>query len=159
MALRKLLVANRGEIAVRIIRAARELGIGDRAAVSATPIATGWPCAWPTRRSRSGRRTPRKSYLNIEAMLRAARETGADAVHPGYGFLAENAGFADAVEAAGLVFVGPTRETIRTDGRQGARARGRRERPACRSCRAATASCDDLETPRPIARRRSAFRS
>ena len=60
-----------------------------------------------------------KSYLNIEAISNAAKATGADAVHPGYGFLAENANFADAVQAAGLVFIGPDGNSIRTMGRQG----------------------------------------
>ncbi len=115
MAIRKLLVANRGEIAVRIIRAAKELGIAtvqvhsladaDSLAVKladeAVPI--GPPAA-------------SKSYLRIEAILDAARLTGADAVHPGYGFLAENADFADAVEAAGMVWVGPKGDSIRVMG-------------------------------------------
>lgn len=115
MAIRKLLIANRGEIAVRIIRAAKELGIAtvqvhsladaDSLAVKladeAVPI--GPPAA-------------AKSYLRIEAILEAARLTGADAVHPGYGFLAENADFADAVEAAGMVWVGPKGDSIRVMG-------------------------------------------
>lgn len=115
MAIRKLLVANRGEIAVRIIRAARELGIATvqvhsladadslavRLADEAVPI--GPPAA-------------SKSYLNIAAILEAARTTGADAVHPGYGFLAENADFADAVVAAGLIWCGPSGDAIRVMG-------------------------------------------
>jgi len=112
MAMESLLIANRGEIAVRILRAARDLGLrtiqvysqadADSLAVKLADhaIEIGPPAA-------------AKSYLNIEAILSAARETGAGAIHPGYGFLAENADFADAVEAAGLIFVGPTGATIR----------------------------------------------
>ena len=115
MTIRTLLVANRGEIAVRIIRAARELGMrtvvahsradGDSLAVrlADSAVEIGPPPA-------------SKSYLNIEAILAAADECRADAVHPGYGFLAENADFADAVEAAGLTFVGPKGATIRLMG-------------------------------------------
>lgn len=115
MAIRKLLIANRGEIAVRIIRAAKELGIrtvqvysmadADSLAVKmadeAVPI--GPPAA-------------AKSYLKVDTILEAARLTRADAVHPGYGFLAENADFADAVEAAGLIWVGPKGDAIRVMG-------------------------------------------
>ena len=115
MALKKLLIANRGEIAVRIVRAARDLAIptvqvhsaadADMAAVRLADEAV-----------EIGPPQASKSYLDVEAILKAARDTGADAIHPGYGFLAENADFADAVEAAGLTFVGPTGDTIRLMG-------------------------------------------
>ncbi len=121
MTIRKLLVANRGEIAVRIIRSAREMRIrtvqvysdadADMPAVSMADEAVN-----------IGPPQAARSYLNREAILEAAGATGADAVHPGYGFLAEDAGFADAVERAGLCFVGPSAETIRQMGDK-ARAR------------------------------------
>lgn len=113
--LRKLLVANRGEIAVRVIRAARDLGIATVAVYSDADhdalhvqiadeaVNIGPPAA-------------KKSYLNVANILKAAADTGCDALHPGYGFLAENADFADACAAAGLVFVGPSGEAIRTMG-------------------------------------------
>ena len=115
MAIRRLLIANRGEIAVRIQRAAKELGVH---AIQAHSLADADSLAvrMADEAVNIGPPSAAKSYLNVEALLRAARETGADAVHPGYGFLAENAAFADAVEAAGLVFVGPRGDTIRTMG-------------------------------------------
>ena len=120
--LNKLLVANRGEIAVRIIRAAQALGIPTVAVCSeadrdslAARLADEVRLIGPARAERS--------YLDIEAILMAARETGADSIHPGYGFLSENPAFAEAVQAAGLVFVGPDAQTIR---RMGDKAEARR---------------------------------
>ncbi|MDD9982169.1 MAG: acetyl-CoA carboxylase biotin carboxylase subunit [Gammaproteobacteria bacterium] len=112
MAIGTLLVANRGEIAVRIVRAARELGMRTVVAHSrADGDSLGVRLA--DRAVEIGPPPASKSYLDIEAVLAAAQACGADAVHPGYGFLAENADFADAVEAAGLIFVGPEAATIR----------------------------------------------
>ncbi|MCP3468892.1 acetyl-CoA carboxylase biotin carboxylase subunit [Bradyrhizobium sp. CCGUVB1N3] len=115
MAIKKLLIANRGEIAVRIIRAARELGIATVQVYSkadkdslAVRLADESIEIGPPQAS--------KSYLNQAVILDAAKSTGANAIHPGYGFLAENAEFAAAVEAAGLIFVGPTAQSIRLMG-------------------------------------------
>ena len=115
MAIAKLLIANRGEIAVRIIRAARELGIKTvqvHSAADAEMLAV----KMADEAINIGPPHAAKSYLNVEAILKAAKQTGADAIHPGYGFLAENANFADAVVAAGLIFVGPSGEAIRVMG-------------------------------------------
>jgi acetyl-CoA carboxylase biotin carboxylase subunit len=115
MAIAKLLIANRGEIAVRIIRAAQELGIGTVQVHSAAD-ADSLAVKMADEAVNIGPPHAAKSYLNIQNILDAAIQTGADAVHPGYGFLAENAGFADAVEAAGLIFVGPRGDSIRVMG-------------------------------------------
>jgi acetyl-CoA carboxylase biotin carboxylase subunit len=112
MAIGSLLIANRGEIAVRIIRAARELGIRTIQAHSQAD-ADSLAVKLADQSVEIGPPQAAKSYLNIEAVLDAAGRTGADAIHPGYGFLAESADFADAVEAAGLIFVGPKGEAIR----------------------------------------------
>ncbi|MEM9343382.1 MAG: acetyl-CoA carboxylase biotin carboxylase subunit [Pseudomonadota bacterium] len=111
MPIKKLLTANRGEIAVRVIRAARDLGIAtvqvhsaSDAEMLAVRIADEAVDIGPPQAA--------KSYLNTDAILAAAKETGADAIHPGYGFLSENGAFAKAVEAAGLIFVGPSGDTI-----------------------------------------------
>jgi acetyl-CoA carboxylase biotin carboxylase subunit len=115
MTIRTLFVANRGEIAVRIVRAAKEMGIRTVQAVSAADkdmLAARLADAV----AEVGPPHATKSYLNKEAVVAAAVASGADALHPGYGFLSENADFAAMVEAAGLVFVGPRPETIRAMG-------------------------------------------
>ena len=115
MPLSRLLIANRGEIAVRIQRAARELGI-HTVQVYSTADADSLAVRMADESVNIGPPQAAKSYLNIEAILAAAKATGADAIHPGYGFLSENAAFADAVETAGLIFVGPKGDTIRIMG-------------------------------------------
>ncbi|MGQ3028735.1 MAG: acetyl-CoA carboxylase biotin carboxylase subunit [Ferrovibrionaceae bacterium] len=111
----KLLVANRGEIAVRVIRAARELGIRT-VAVHSTADRDGLAVRLADEAVEIGPAQATKSYLNAQALLDAAKSTGADAIHPGYGFRSENAAFAHAVTRAGLIFVGPSAEAIRRMG-------------------------------------------
>ncbi len=111
----KLLIANRGEIACRIIRTARRMGISTVAVFSDADEGA-LHVASADEAYRIGPAAPRESYLRIEAILQAARRSGVQAVHPGYGFLSENAGFAEACAAAGLVFVGPPAAAIRAMG-------------------------------------------
>ncbi|MBI5260751.1 MAG: acetyl-CoA carboxylase biotin carboxylase subunit [Bradyrhizobium sp.] len=112
MNIRSVLVANRGEIAVRIIRAAKALGLRT-VQVYSRADAESLPVQLADEAIEIGPPAAKKSYLNIEAVLAAAKAADVDAVHPGYGFLAENADFADAVTAAGMKFVGPSGEAIR----------------------------------------------
>jgi len=111
----KVLIANRGEIALRIHRACREMGI-HTVAVHSTADANAMHVRLADESVCIGPPPARHSYLNIPAILSAAAITGADAIHPGVGFLAENAGFADMVEEHGIVFIGPSSEHIRLMG-------------------------------------------
>ncbi len=107
----KILIANRGEIALRVQRACRELGIAT-VAVHSTADAEAMHVRLADESVCIGPPAAKDSYLNIPSILSAAAITGADAIHPGYGFLSENAGFADMVDAHGLTFIGPTAEHI-----------------------------------------------
>jgi acetyl-CoA carboxylase biotin carboxylase subunit len=121
MSFRKVLVANRGEIAVRVIRALREAGIASVAVYSDVDRAS-LHVRMADEAAHIGPSPSGESYLRIENILTAAREHGAEAIHPGYGFLSENADFAQACENAGIVFIGPSAESIR---RVGSKTRAR----------------------------------
>ena len=118
-AIRTLLIANRGEIAVRVAKTARRMGI-ETVAVFSDADAEAMHVAAADRAIRIGPAPARESYLSIERILDAARRTGADAIHPGYGFLSENPAFADACAAAGVVFVGPPASAMRAMGSKSA---------------------------------------
>jgi len=109
---RKVLIANRGEIAVRIMRTCREMGIATVAVYSEVDSASAHVLE-ADEAFLIGEAEPSRSYLNMERILDTALQTGAEAVHPGYGFLAENADFAERCRAAGIVFVGPPPQVMR----------------------------------------------
>jgi acetyl/propionyl-CoA carboxylase alpha subunit len=111
----RVLVANRGEIAVRVIRACREMGI-EPIAIYSDADERALHTSLAARAVRVGGAPAAESYLSIESVLAAARATRADAVHPGYGFLSENAAFATACASAGIVFIGPSPEAMRLVG-------------------------------------------
>jgi acetyl-CoA carboxylase biotin carboxylase subunit len=153
--IRKVLVANRGEIAVRIVRACRAEGIATVAVYSEADRRE------PHVRMADeavalGGVTPSESYLSFEKLLDAARRTGADAVHPGYGFVSQNAGFVEACAAAGLVFVGPDAAPMRLMGGKVAARRAMHDAgvpvvpgtlEACRDGRHARTVCDEIGYP------------
>jgi acetyl-CoA carboxylase biotin carboxylase subunit len=124
--MKKVLIANRGEIARRVVRACRELDLTTVAVYSEADEE-----ALHVREADEsfaiGKAHARHSYLNVDSLIRAARETGADAIHPGYGFLSESARFAAACDAAGIVFVGPSADAIAAMGDKAAARRLARE--------------------------------
>jgi len=122
----KVLIANRGEIAARIIRSCRARGLRTVAVVSAADRHA-LHARLADEAVEIGAAPPRESYLNIERLIAAAKATGVQAVHPGYGFLSENADFAEACAAAGLVFIGPPAEAIRLMGNKAEAKRRMRE--------------------------------
>ena len=111
----KLLIANRGEIAVRVMRTAKRMGLAT-VAIYSDADACAMHVAEADEAVRVGPAAAAESYLNVDAIIAAAKQTGAQAIHPGYGFLSENPGFVEAVEAAGLTFVGPPASAIRAMG-------------------------------------------
>jgi acetyl-CoA carboxylase biotin carboxylase subunit len=147
--IRTLLVANRGEIAVRVIRAAQELGM--RAAVTVSDADRDSLAARMADQAvHIGSAHAAKSYLNSDAILEAARQCGADAIHPGYGFLSENAAFAEKVENAGLIFVGPSSSIIAMMGDK-ARARATAKRAGVPTVPGSEGAIDSLEQARDVA--------
>ena len=151
--IRKVLIANRGEIAVRILRGLHEMGI--RGAVDllrARP--PGAPrAARPTRRIRSARPPRARATCAGEAIVELAVKIGADAIHPGYGFLSERAGFARLCRDAGITFIGPSPEAIDAMGSKvESRAADDRGR-ACPSCPAARTRSPTSKAPPPPPRR------
>ena len=158
----KILIANRGEIALRVMRAAKELGIATVAVYSTADrdamhvkLADESVCIGPP--------PARDSYLNIPAIVAACEITGADAVHPGYGFLAENARFADILEEHEITFIGPKAGTHSDDGRQdrGQAHRGASRNPVCSGIATAaygTKEMRDRSPPRSATRSSSRLR-
>ena len=125
-----MLIANRGEIAARVIRTCRGLGIETVLAVSDADAGSR-PARLADKTIRIGPRPAAASYLNVDAVVGAALAAGADAIHPGYGFLSENARLARACAAAGVVFIGPDPQTLEATGDKLA-ARDTRSPRGCR---------------------------
>jgi acetyl-CoA carboxylase biotin carboxylase subunit len=147
----KILIANRGEIALRVQRACRELGI-PTVAVHSTADAEAMHVRLSDESVCIGPPSARESYLNMAGILSAAHVTGADAIHPGYGFLSENAGFAEMVEAHGMTFIGPSSEHIRMMGDK-ITAKSAMARLGVPLVPGSDGALPDLETAREVAAR------
>ena len=147
--MKRVLIANRGEIALRVIRACHEEGLEAVAVYSVADQAAPHVRA-ADRAVAIGPASPSQSYLSIDRLLAAARESGADAIHPGYGFLAERAAFAEAVERAGLIFVGPPASAIKAMGDK-TEARRRMEAAKVPIVPGASAPSEDLKAAREAA--------
>ena len=149
LSIKKLLIANRGEIAVRIIRAASDLGI-QTVQIYSDADKDSLAVFLADEAVNVGPPQAAKSYLNIDAILEAAKSTGADSIHPGYGFLAENADFSDRVSQAGLIFVGPAGDTIRLMGHKAA-ARSEAQKAGVPTVPGSDGIIDDLQKASEIA--------
>ncbi len=112
----RILIANRGEIACRVIKTAHKMGIAVVAVYSRKQTGMRSTLRWRTKRSVSVRRRRRKAILSVDKIVRACRDTGAEAVHPGYGFLSENAAFVERLDAEGIAFIGPEARAITSMG-------------------------------------------
>jgi len=111
MGFKRVLIANRGEIALRILRTLRDMGI-ESAIIHGREDRLSLPVRMADFAHEIPRTNPLDSYLDIEAVVQAAKELQCDAVHPGYGFLAENAGFVKRLEEEGITFIGPSADVI-----------------------------------------------
>ena len=153
----KILIANRGEIALRVLRACKELGIAT-VAVHSTADADAMHVRLADESVCIGPPPARDSYLNVPALLTACEITGADAVHPGYGFLSENARFAEILAEHGIALHRPEARAYPADGRQDRGQAHRASASASRWCRAPTAASAPIEEAHGDRAPRSAFR-
>ena len=147
----KVLVANRGEIAIRVARTLREMGIGS-VAVYSEADRDAPHVGFADEAFLLGPPVPAESYLNIEKIIETAKQAGAEAIHPGYGFLAENAAFANACEEAGIVFIGPPASAIEAMGSK-TRARELMEKAGVPIVPGATEPSPDVEAARKMAKK------
>jgi acetyl-CoA carboxylase biotin carboxylase subunit len=156
---KKILIANRGEIALRVVRAAREMGVKS-VAVHSTADADAMHVRMADEAICIGPPPSTDSYLSMAAVLSAAEITGAEAIHPGYGFLSENANFVQAVEDHGIKFIGPSAEHIRMMGDK-ITAKDTMQKlgvPACRARRAVSRTWKRRRPSPPISATRSSSR-